>query len=145
MSTKILWVEDDYYNYQSLFRPLQRRGIEVDYALSALDGYQKAQHWKQYAVIVVDIILPPKREPGSLPDIVKTWEKEKFFGIGLVKWLLKELKVDCPVIILSVVDNPVDDYGLQGLELADYIPKRGLLPSELTKRILKHIQGETGE
>ncbi len=145
MTIKILWIEDDYYNYQSLFRPLRRRGVEVDFALSALEGYKKAQKWSQYAMIVVDIILPPKREPGTLPDIVKDWEKEKYFGIGLLKWLLNDLKAECPVIILSVVDDPIEGYDLQGLGVADYIPKRGLLPSVLTKRILKHIKGRIEE
>lgn len=138
---KILWIEDDYYNYQSLFRPLQRKGIEVDYALSALDGYRKALTWKQYSIIVVDIILPIKKESGSLPEVMKSWEDEKYPGIGLVKWLIKTQKVNCPIVILSVVDNPIESYNLQELGIADYIPKRGLLPSVLSERLLKHMKG----
>jgi len=141
MNTKILWIEDDYYNYQSLFKPLQRKGIEVDYALSALDGYKKALNWRQYAIIVADIILPPKREPGDLPDVVKGWEKEKYLGIGLLKWLINDLKVRCPVVILSVVDNPIESFGLQDLGIADFVPKRGLLPSVLAQRILEQLKG----
>ena len=139
---KILWIEDDYYNYQSLFRPLQLMGISLDYALSALEGYNKARKWRMYAAIVVDIILPLKMEVGEMPEVVKAWEKEQYPGIGLVKWLLAEEKVKIPVIILSVIDNPIQRYDLQDLGIADYIPKRGLLPSVVTQRILAAMEGE---
>jgi CheY-like chemotaxis protein len=141
MTKKILWIDDDFYAIQGLLRPIQKEGYKVDVALSALDGYRKAQHWKDYDLIVVDLILPISQEETA-PDIVKSWdsqEKYRFVGLGLINWLLKELQAKCPVMILSVVANPISTYGLEHLGLAGCIRKSGLLPLELKEELIKAI------
>jgi len=135
MNTKVLWIEDDYYNYQSLFRPLEQKGVIVDHALSASEGYKKAKKWKNYDLIVVDIILPLTKDSDQIDDEVYKWEKEDYLGIGLVKWLREDLKAKCPVVILSVIDDPVENYNLHNLQIEDNLSKRGLLPSTLADRI----------
>jgi DNA-binding response OmpR family regulator len=135
METKVLWIEDDYYNYQGLLRPLEKAGIKVEYALSALEGYKKARKWKDYALIVVDIILPLTKDAEAVPEEVAAWRSEKYPGVGLIKWLRGELKASCPVIILSVVDDPITNYQLESLGIDANISKRGVLPSELTEKI----------
>jgi len=135
MNTKILWIEDDYYNYQSLFRPLEQKGVVVEHALSAAEGYKKARNWKNYDLIVVDIILPLTKDSAPIAEEVLRWEKEEYLGIGLVKWLRNTIKVKCPIVILSVIDDPIENYHLQELHIEDNVAKRGLLPSRLTERI----------
>ena len=55
----------------------------------------------------------------------------------MVKWLMMELKVECPVLILSVVRDPISTFELQDLGLAGSLLKRGLLPSEVKKEVYR--------
>ena len=139
MSKKILWIDDDYYAIQGLFRPLEKGGgYIVETAISALDGFNKAQKWKNYDLIVVDLILPISEQQEKIPDVVSGWEDEGKFehvGIGLVKWLLLDMKVKCPVVILSVIPNPITAYKLDNIGLTGYIRKSGLLPTVLKEEI----------
>lgn len=143
MNKKILWIDDDYYAIQGLFRPIEKEGFKLEVAISALDGYRKAHKWKDYDLIVVDLIIPIAQQQETAPDIVNNWDnvnEHEYVGIGLAKWLLKDMKVTCPVLILSVVPDPVSTYKLENLGLAGHIQKSGLLPSTLKDELLKIIQ-----
>lgn len=138
MNNRILWIDDDYYAIQGLFRPIEKEGYKIDVALSALDGYRKAQKWQGYDLIVVDLIIPISQEETA-PEPVKSWDNQEdygYVGIGLIKWLLSEIKPDCPIIILSVVPDPITAYGLEELGLAGYIRKSGLLPTNLKSELM---------
>ncbi len=142
MNKNILWIDDDYYAIQGLFRPIENEGYKLDKATSALDGYRKSQNWAIYDLIVVDLIIPISQEETA-PDIVKNWDNKEEYdhvGLGLAKWLLKDIQVKCPVLILSVVPNPISTYKLEGLGLAGYILKSGLLPSRLKNELFNIIQ-----
>jgi CheY-like chemotaxis protein len=142
MKNKILWIDDDYYAIQGLFRPIEKENYEVDMALSALEGYQKAQKWHDYDLIVVDLILPVSQE-DTAPELVRSWddqEKYAYVGIGLVEWLLKDIKVNCPVVILSVVPDPITTYKLESLGVSDYIRKSGLLPTSLKDELMPILE-----
>jgi len=143
MNKKILWVDDDYYSIQGLFRPIEKDGFQLDVAISALEAYQKAKNWKEYVLIVVDLIMPISQQQENIPDIVRGWENETqydFVGIGLATWLLRDMKVKCPVLILSIVPNPVLRYNLDKLGLAGYIQKSGLLPSRLKEEVYQVLK-----
>ena len=137
MNKRILWIEDDYYAIKGLVRPLEKAGFVVEAATSALDGFNRAQHWEQYDLIVVDLILPISNETKPVPDKVSAWQKEEHVGVGILKWLLGELKVKCPVMLLSVVRNPAQTYKLDSLGLAAYLPKRGLLPTQVKAEVFR--------
>ena len=137
MKNHILWIEDDYYAIQGLVRPLVKAGFEVDPATSAVEGYKKAKNWRSYDLIIVDLILPLSDSDEKLPLEVIAWEREVYVGVGLAKWLLTELKVKCPVLLLSVVRDPITTFHLENIGLADYLPKRGLLPSRVKEEVLK--------
>jgi len=144
MTKRILWIDDDYYAIQGLFRPIEKAGYNIDVATSAFDGYIKAQNWKNYDLIVVDLIIPISEE-DTVPDVVKNWEKEEKYdcvGIGLASWLLLELYVTCPVIILSVISDPILKYKLENLGLAGSIRKSGLLPTDLKNEIFKILKSK---
>ncbi|RPI95726.1 MAG: response regulator [Chloroflexi bacterium] len=144
MSKSILWIDDDYYAIQGLFRPLVVSGYQVDVAISALEGYRKAQNWKTYDLIVVDLIIPVSQLQESAPSLVESWGNEEeysYVGLGLVKWLLTVQKAQCPVAILSIVPDPVATYNLSALGIAGFIRKDGLLPSRLKAEILKILEG----
>jgi len=133
---KILWIEDDYYNYKSLFRPIELKGVIIDNALSAAEGFMKAKNWNEYSLIVADIILPLTKDSIVIDEEVKKWEREEdFLGIGLVKWLRNDIKAKCPILILSVIDDPIQTYHLESLKIENSISKKGLLPSVLAETI----------
>lgn len=142
MSKKILWIDDDYFAIEGLMLPLKKQKIQVDYAISALDGYRKAQKWQEYDLIVVDLIIPVSDVDETTPQPVKSWDAEETYpevGIGIVTWLKKELNVTCPVVILSVVANPIKNYNLESLNLSGYFSKRGLLPTALKEKLMRYL------
>ena len=139
MKKCILWIEDDYFAINGLIRPLEHEGFTFDVATSAVEGFYKAQHWQAYDVILVDLILPLANGEEDLPEKVRAWNNEPYVGIGLLKWLKAELQVQCPVLMLSVVRNPIPKFHLEKLGLAGYLPKRGLLPSQVKANVLKII------
>lgn len=134
MQKRVLWIEDDFYAVKGLLRPLELEGFRVESATSALEGYAKAHQWKSYDLIVVDLILPLSDDAGNLPDIVRGWKTEQYAGVGLLKWLLNDLKVECPVLLLSVVRDPVKTFHLEH-PLLTPLPKRGLLPTRVKDEV----------
>ena len=137
MHHRILWIEDDYYAIKGLVRPLEKAGFTVEAATAAYDGYVRAQQWPAYDLIVVDLILPLSNDTRVLPDRVALWRDEEYAGVGLLKWLLLELRAKCPVILLSVVRHPTQTYHLENIGLAGYLPKRGLLPSQVKAEVYR--------
>ena len=142
MNKQILWIEDDYFAIQGLFRPVEKDGYKFDTAFTALDAYRKAQNWKNYDLIVVDLIIPIS-QGEIVPDIVKSWddtEVYEYVGIGLIKWLMTEVQAKCPVVILSVVPDPIATYKIEDFGISGYIQKSGLLPSSLKIEISEFIK-----
>ncbi|MBI5294910.1 MAG: response regulator [Chloroflexi bacterium] len=143
MKKKILWIDDDYYSISGLFRPLEKAEYKIVPAISALDGFREAQKWQEYELIVVDLIIPMSQQQEPIPEIVKGWEDEKInkhVGIGIVKWLLEILNVTCPVVILSVVSDPIKEFKLDGLGISGYIRKSGLLPTALKDELIQILE-----
>ncbi len=139
MKMRILWIEDDYYIIKGLVLPLEKAGFNIDIAKSALIGYQKAREWKNYDLILLDLILPSADDDKPLPDLIRTWDQEEFIGLGLVKWLFATLKVEVPVILLSVIEDPISTYHLEELGVSEALLKRGLLPSQVKATVFKTL------
>lgn len=142
MKNKILWIEDESFMIKGLLRPMEKLGFQIDIASSAIEGYQKSQNWNNYDILVVDLIIPLSGDEKTIPQTVKDWEKEPFAGIGLAKWLSTELDVDVPILLLSVVQDPLIIYDLKKFGLQYYLPKSGLLPSLLKREMLQILGGD---
>jgi CheY-like chemotaxis protein len=138
MKKKILWIEDDYFSIKSLFSSLEKVGYTIDAAQSALEGYRKLSRWRDYDLIVIDLILPLTINDESIPDSIVSWKREKYAGVPLAKWLKGQIKDEKPLIILSVISENGTTDTPESLGLTGYISisKRGLLPSELKEKIL---------
>ena len=128
-------IEDDHYAIQGLFRPLERQGFEIIVATSTTEAYERLRDWQQYDAIVVDLILPSSDSSETPPPEVEAWEAELYSGIGLLKWLLYQVHVTCPVVVLSVVDEPLVDLGVNDHLIACRMAKKGLLPSTVEVEI----------
>ncbi len=138
MTKRILWIEDDAYALGGLFLPLEKQGYQVERALSALDGYNRLKNWQVYDLIVVDMILALYTEDADIPETVKAWTKESYIGVGIVKYLVHELKVTCPVMILSIVAQ--GDLGI-GAAKVRVLSKIGITP-EVVKEEIQKILGQ---
>lgn len=137
MKHRILWIEDDYHAIKGLMRQIEKAKFVVDSATCAIDGYEKAQLWQDYDLIVVDLILPlTNGHADEPPQVVKSWKEEPHVGIGILKWLRQVVKVACPVVLLSVVQNPVAVYHLESVKPDLYLPKHGLLPADVKEQLL---------
>jgi len=145
MKNRILWIEDEAFMVKGLLRPMEKIGFQVEVAKSALEGFQKALSWKQYDIIVVDLIIPLSSDELTLPETVRQWDDEAYVGVGLAKWMAVELKVEIPILLLSVVRNPLMAYDLEQFGLEHYLSKSGLLPSHVKDEILRILGGHEDE
>ena len=140
MNKKILWIEDDYYAIKGLLRPLELDGFVIEVATSALEGYTKSQNWREYDLMVVDLILPLSDDNQDIPQVVRGWDNEEYTGIGLAKWLKQEMKVQCPILMMSVVSS-TSKYNLQEYGLNNILSKKNLLPSRVKSEVYKILEG----
>jgi CheY-like chemotaxis protein len=140
----ILWIEDDYYSIKGLVRPLEMDGFEIDVATSAFEGYTKCQNWKDYDLIMVDMDLPLSDGVNEkIPEEIQSWEKEELIGINLSKWIAVRLQAKIPILILSIVNDPIKVYNLEKYGLKYCIDKSGLLPSKLKDEVMLILKGSS--
>lgn len=144
MERRILWIEDDYYAVKGLVRPLEKRGIKVIKATSAIEGMRLAEDPESYDLIIVDLILPLSDTSDPVPPEIEKWRDERYVGVGLIKWLLTDRQVRCPVLVLSVVNDAPATFGLDGMTIAGQLPKRALLPSAVEAAVLDLLEGVDG-
>ncbi len=143
MNKKILWVEDDYYAIKGLVRPLENYGFYVDVATSAKDGYKKAANWQEYDLLVVDAIVPASEDDGVVDPEVQKWEDSgEYVGIGLTKWLVNEIKIQRPLLLMSVVADPLKKFDLCDQPNLYYLSKKGLLPSKVKEEVFRILNIE---
>jgi CheY-like chemotaxis protein len=136
MNRKILWVEDDYYAIKGLVRPLENAHFKVDVAISAKEAYDYVLKWQEYDLIVLDVIVTiTDDEEPVMPEIAKWVNNDEYAGIAMAKWLLQELKIACPILLMSVVNDPVTRFGLTGISNLYYLSKKGLLPSLVKEKV----------
>ena len=140
MKKRILWMEDDYYAIRGLMRPLELEGFKIDVATSVSECYIKGQAWTVYDMIIVDLILPLSNDENIPVEITK-WidENMEYPGIGMVKWFIEEKKVDCPLLILSVVNDVFERFQLPKNKSIKILSKKGILPSKIKQEVLNII------
>ena len=138
MNRKILWIEDDYYAIKGLVRPLENAHFKVDVAISAKDAYDYALKWRDYDLIVLDVIVSvTDDEEPVIPEIAKWANNDEYVGIAMARWLIQELKIECPILLMSVVNDPIKRFGLSGIPNLYYLSKKGLLPSRVKEEVFR--------
>jgi hypothetical protein len=129
MNKKMLWVEDDFYAIKGLIRPLEKAGFDITVTTSATDAYHSLLEGNELDVIFIDLIIPLTNDDQKVMPIIQAWCEEKYVGIGLAKWVSTEMKVNCPIVLLSVIKDPISQFDLGKFNLKYALSKRGLLPS----------------
>jgi CheY-like chemotaxis protein len=132
---KIIWIEDDYKSLRPLVYPLLAEGYIFDYAINEMEAMQFLRRTK-YDLIILDIIIPE----GVYKDHE---EPELFVGLRLLRAILNELKLETPILILSVVNDPKVEKELSDLKIENILSKGQVLPSQLRIMVKNIIGGES--
>lgn len=124
---KILWIEDDAKILMGLVRPLEKDGHKI---IIAEDEKESLELIKQsdFDLILFDIIIPTgiKGDKGNFTLV----------GMRLLENLLIKMKIETPIIVLSVVR---DEEKMYKMGVKKVLPKGTYLPSELKKEIYKTL------
>ena len=130
MAKKILWIEDDYYHLQGLVSPLKKMNFEID----AVESYDEAlvflKNWRDYDLIILDLLMPNMKETDFREDL-KPWH----YGRELF-YYMKELNVDKPIIIISIVQyrKLIEELLQNGASM--HLEKIDLLPIQVKDAVL---------
>lgn len=140
-SSHILVIDDDWRDMRSLFHAVEDRGFIIHGATCAADGFHRVMYSQHtYDLICVDIAIPLANDAFGLPEEVYSWYQERWPSLGLLKWLALEMRIACPILVMSVVSNPIAALGLGSLRLAGAIPKRGLTPARFQDVVLQVLE-----
>lgn len=149
-SQKILWIEDDYYHMKDLFRPLRKMGYDVIPAESSLKAHRLLQNWQNYCLIVLDLIIPYSDEEFSQSETkiaqnpdgsqitmdLDTDEDAAENGIALFSYMTQELKVNIPIMLLSIVRTQEIVEHLLNNGATKHLEKGALSPQDVKSAVM---------
>lgn len=132
----ILWIEDDYYHVKGLMKPLIKEGYEFDIARSCHDALQKLTKFDRYSIIILDLIIPYSEKDLNNPNIKRVYDPSQN-GIDLFYHIKDKLKVDKPIIILSIVKNGEIRKELLEKGAVTWLNKDIMLPQDVKNAVLE--------
>ena len=145
MAKKILWIEDDYFHIAGLVEPLVEDKYTVEAARSLKEAELKLQNWKNYSLVVLDLIIPysesymldPRKNES--PFIFENWTDADLArnGMEIFIYMKEKIEINIPVLVLSVVRNRDIVNRLISLGAVKYIDKTSITPNELKREILE--------
>lgn len=142
-SRKILWIEDDYYHLKGLIKPLKRNGIQVDVARTFVEAKAMLLNWKEYDLFLCDLIIPFSfnmfEDVKSNSEKIISADDLVIHGTSIIEHLVKEIGIDAPIFILSVVQNESIIKKISRYTNVTYVHKLGLLPYELYDIVMDAI------
>ena len=144
---KILWVEDDYYHLKDLTRQLTKNGFEIISARSYEQAIDELNTHKEHlSLILLDLIIPNSSTKSVVPnmseeeyeDTVEVPKDLVEYGIKLLKYMMQELQLTIPIIVLSIITtkeiiNELENNGIKRLH------KLGLLPNKLKEIVFEEL------
>jgi CheY-like chemotaxis protein len=142
--SNILWIDDDIYHIKSLLRLLEKAGhqlITIDTLPEASDLISSYGS-KYFDLIVLDLLMNPNDKFGNIPDWLQQSVRFDATGIMLLKRMRDLLKVTCPVIILSIVGDPIKEYQLEKYGPVSFVHKSGLRPSSLCETVTEVLSSQ---
>jgi CheY-like chemotaxis protein len=125
---RILWVDDDADLLMGLIRPLEKDGHEIVVVKDEKEALEKVKESESdFDLMLFDIIIPTgvKGAHGDVP----------FVGMRLLRELLIKMKIETPVIVLSVVRDPKLINEMYKMGVKKVLPKGACLPSELKETV----------
>jgi len=109
---KILWVEDDHYHLKGLTIPLEKDGFEIIVAKCYMDTKRMLEEHKDLNLIILDLIIPytlsgdkiEQLKINNSDSVEKATDLVKN-GVKIFNFIRTELKLEIPIIILTIVQN----------------------------------------
>ena len=69
--------------------------------------------------------------------MVEQWNDNEYIGVGLIKYLKETIKVQCPILVLSIINDQIEKLISDKKNHIYILSKKGLLPSKLKSEIYR--------
>ena len=130
---KILWIEDDYLLLKPLIEQIKKANYMFDFAKNKLEAINLLNR-SIYDLIILDIILPEG-------EYFEDREPEPYVGLNLLRYMVNEIKIETPIIIISVINDMLVKTEAKKLGVVTYLNKGSIRPSELKILVDQIIRG----
>ena len=140
---RILWIDDDVYVLQSILLPLEKRGHQVEKVdnLGQAEELVKQNGADHFHLLVVDMLMPPHDNRGEVP----LWLKDRVHPSGangavFIHHARHNLCVPGPILILSIVGDPISEYQLEDDPSLHFVHKPRIKSAELVEKVIQLIE-----
>lgn len=106
---RILWVDDDINEIKYLLYPLEKEGYKIDKYAYLPEAYLALVSNRNYDLIVLDLLMPQNDRFGDIPEWLLSKHPNGANGINLLILIREKLKLQLPVLILSVVPDAIEE------------------------------------
>jgi len=140
---KILWVEDDYYHLKGLFKKVEKKGFSVIPARSYIEAKTLLKNESEFCMIVLDLIIPYSESTLVDPDLknIETNDDATKNGVLLFDFIIGELKLDIPILILTMAQTPnIINNLISRRKFVKKIEKSGTLPIDVKRQVMEMIK-----
>lgn len=137
----ILWIEDDYYHLRGLFRRIEKKGFLLIPARSYIEAKKILRDRKDFCLIVLDLIIPYSENSLNYPNKENEKAEETNAqitqnGIQILNYIVKDLKLNIPILILSIVRTRKILDKLTKIKNVKIIEKLGITPIVIERIVL---------
>jgi two-component system chemotaxis response regulator CheY len=123
---KILFVDDDRYEMYGLIERLEAADYTVEPVTSTVIAIQKIESGFLPDLIISDLIMP------AVPDDASPLSN-RHVGIEFCRMMKEQFKLRCPIIVLTVVTDPVIQQ--EAKKYAQALLVKPITPSDLLRRV----------
>ena len=128
----ILWVDDDAWHIKGLVYPLERQGNHITIVETLPEASEIVENNPtSFDIIILDILMPQTDQEGNVPDWLAVDAHDGAYGIVFLKRLRDKLNVWSPILLLSIIGDPIEEFALQDYEPLGFVRKQDLQPKDV--------------
>lgn len=128
---RMLWVEDDYFRLRGLTRPLKKKGLEIVFAKDEKEATGLLDKKERFDIFLIDIIIPEGIDDRKVASV----EVRENVGVDLIRRIRQNYNLSIPILVLTVVEDPIILQEIRNLGVSTIIPKGNFHPSELENEV----------
>lgn len=125
MKNTILFLDDDQYDMKPFVEKLEKENFNVKSFAEPEEALEFLKSVRSPDLIIADLIM------RTSPD--ESAEEAHYVGIIFCKTVREELKLKCPIIVLSVVSDPAIQTEVR--KYANIFLTKPILPFELVREV----------